>query len=250
MGDRGTGCRGRAYRGYGPDLAPDADPAAIPADFVHLRRVNRELLATVADLRATVERQQAHIEKLVRMTLGRQSEKLPGPNLFDGTPIPTYRPRATPRRAQPRCPATAPRASAGMAAGPGRRISAVQSSGLYRVLRQSAGGLLPRFLFYIFQSVRLGPLAHLSSVRNDWLALLEYHLSLPRITSTRVKRERVLQERGRGRQGPPRPVELLAVAPVSGGGNLLGRRRSLRIPMRPEPTILTGIARLPSDPRH
>jgi hypothetical protein len=40
------------------------------AEAAHLRHVNEELLATVAELRATVERQQAHIDRLVRMTFG------------------------------------------------------------------------------------------------------------------------------------------------------------------------------------
>jgi transposase len=59
------------------------------AEAAHLRRVNQELLATVAELRATVERQQAHIDRLVRMTFGRRSERVAGPTLFDGLPDPT-----------------------------------------------------------------------------------------------------------------------------------------------------------------
>ena len=50
------------------------------AETAHLRRVNQELLATVAELRATVERQQTHIERLVRMTFGRRSERVAGPS--------------------------------------------------------------------------------------------------------------------------------------------------------------------------
>src|SRR4051794_3309871 len=65
---------------------PDADLAALRAEAAHLRRVNQELLATVAELRATVERQQAHIDRLVRMTFGRRSERVTGPTLFDGVP--------------------------------------------------------------------------------------------------------------------------------------------------------------------
>ena len=34
------------------------------ADAAHLRRVNQELLATVAEFRATIERQQAHSDRL------------------------------------------------------------------------------------------------------------------------------------------------------------------------------------------
>jgi transposase len=71
-------------------LAPptDADLAALRAEAAHLRRVNQELLATVAELRAQVEKQQAHIDRLVRRTFGRRSERLTGPTLFDGLPDP------------------------------------------------------------------------------------------------------------------------------------------------------------------
>jgi transposase len=48
--------------------------------------VNQELLATVAELRATIEKQQVHIERLVRMTFGRRSERVTGPTLFDEVP--------------------------------------------------------------------------------------------------------------------------------------------------------------------
>src|SRR3954447_25993801 len=65
---------------------PDADLAALRAEAAHLRRVNQELLATVAELRATVERQQVHIDRLVRMTFGRRSERVAGPTLFDNVP--------------------------------------------------------------------------------------------------------------------------------------------------------------------
>jgi len=44
----------------------------------------RELLATVAELRSTVDQQQVRIEYLVRMTFGRRSERIEGPTLFDG----------------------------------------------------------------------------------------------------------------------------------------------------------------------
>jgi transposase len=66
--------------------APDADLAALRAEAAHQRWVNQELLATVAELRATIERQQGHIDRLVRMTFGRRSERLTGPTLFDGVP--------------------------------------------------------------------------------------------------------------------------------------------------------------------
>ena len=53
-------------RGMAPEPAPDTELAALRAEAAHLRRVNQELLATVAELRATVEKQQAHIDRLVR----------------------------------------------------------------------------------------------------------------------------------------------------------------------------------------
>jgi hypothetical protein len=58
-----------------PEPAPDTDLAALRAEAAHLRRVNLELLATVAELRATIEKQQAHIDRLVRMTFGRRSDR-------------------------------------------------------------------------------------------------------------------------------------------------------------------------------
>jgi transposase len=69
--------------------------SGLRAEAAHLRRVNQELLATVAELRATVERQQAHIERLVRMTFGRRSERVAGPTLFDALPGPEPSPLVT-----------------------------------------------------------------------------------------------------------------------------------------------------------
>lgn len=64
----------------------DSDLAALRDEVAHLRRVNQELLGTVAELRAVIEKQQAHIDKLVRMTFGRRSERVTGPSLFDDVP--------------------------------------------------------------------------------------------------------------------------------------------------------------------
>nr|WP_197447003.1 IS66 family transposase [Tautonia plasticadhaerens] len=66
--------------------APETDLAALRAEVVHLRRVNDELLATVAELRATIEGQQAQIDKLARLAFGRKSERVAGPTLFDQVP--------------------------------------------------------------------------------------------------------------------------------------------------------------------
>jgi transposase len=75
-----------------PALAPDLELAALRAEAAHLRRVNQELLATVADLRATIEKQQAHIDRLVRMTFGRRSERVtesgPADDIPDQAPSP------------------------------------------------------------------------------------------------------------------------------------------------------------------
>jgi uncharacterized coiled-coil protein SlyX len=65
----------------------DAELIALRAEIAHLRRVNQKLLDTVTELRVTVERQQAHIDKLVRMSFGRKSERVvAGPTLFDDVP--------------------------------------------------------------------------------------------------------------------------------------------------------------------
>ena len=77
-----------------PAPATSDELADLRAATAHLRRVNEELLATVAELRATVERQQAHIDRLVRMTFGRRSERVAGPTLFDALPDPEPTPAA------------------------------------------------------------------------------------------------------------------------------------------------------------
>jgi transposase len=70
------------------ETTPAAELDQLRAEAAHLRRVNQELLATVAELRSTVEKQQAHIDRLVRMTFGRRSERVTGPTLFDDFPDP------------------------------------------------------------------------------------------------------------------------------------------------------------------
>lgn len=61
----------------------DAPTSSLPHDAATLQQMIRELLATVAELRSTVDKQQAHITYLVRMNFGRRSERLEGPTLFD-----------------------------------------------------------------------------------------------------------------------------------------------------------------------
>jgi transposase len=63
--------------------APALDPAHLPDDAGVLKQMVAELLATVTQLRTTIDRQQAHIQYLVRVTFGRRSERIEGPTLFD-----------------------------------------------------------------------------------------------------------------------------------------------------------------------
>ena len=74
--------------------APYSDLDALRAEAAHLRRVNQELLATVAELRATIEEQQAHIDRLVRLAFGRKSERAAGPTATRRSPRPRPRPHA------------------------------------------------------------------------------------------------------------------------------------------------------------
>jgi transposase len=68
---------------------PDIDdPTALRAENARLRGAVDELLAVVADLRATVAKQQAHVDRLVRLTFGRSTERTAGPTLFDAVPPP------------------------------------------------------------------------------------------------------------------------------------------------------------------
>jgi hypothetical protein len=41
------------------------------------------MLATVAQLRKTIDKQQTHIQYLVRQTFGRRTERVEGPTLFE-----------------------------------------------------------------------------------------------------------------------------------------------------------------------
>jgi transposase len=60
------------------------DAVQLPRDVTTCQQMLRELLKTVAELRSTIDKQQAHIHYLVRMTFGRRSERFEGPTLFDG----------------------------------------------------------------------------------------------------------------------------------------------------------------------
>ena len=56
--------------------APAFDPARLPDDAGVLKQMVAELLATVTQLRTTIDQQQAHIQYLVRLTFGRRSERV------------------------------------------------------------------------------------------------------------------------------------------------------------------------------
>ena len=60
--------------------------AQLLGDNAHLNARVQELLTLVAELRGTVERQQDHIAKLVKMHFGRKSERIEGPTLFADLP--------------------------------------------------------------------------------------------------------------------------------------------------------------------
>jgi transposase len=101
-----------------PTPPPDTDLAALRAEAAHLRRMNQELLATVAELRSQVERQQAHIDRLVRRTFGRSSERQFGSTLFDGLLDPDPPP---PTAEEPPLPGAPPEPATPRRRGHGRR---------------------------------------------------------------------------------------------------------------------------------
>ena len=59
---------------------------SLDQEVVRLREQVAQLLALVGELRGTIEQQQAHIAKLVKMTFGRTGERIEGPTLFDALP--------------------------------------------------------------------------------------------------------------------------------------------------------------------
>src|SRR5215472_15380712 len=87
------------------DMTPPPEPAAdltvLAAENAHLREQVRQLLDTIVELRSTVEKQQAHIDRLVRLSFGRSSERLDGPTLFDDCPAPEPVTPPTPPAPQP-----------------------------------------------------------------------------------------------------------------------------------------------------
>ena len=90
------------------DATPPAHaPAALPNDLATCQQMLRELLATVAQLRSQVERQQAQIHYLTRVHFGRRCERVEGPTLFDGLaeaeppPAPPDEPESQPEVPRP-----------------------------------------------------------------------------------------------------------------------------------------------------
>src|SRR5262249_16199525 len=77
---------GNQYQGMSTDVtAPALDPTHLPDDAGVLKQMVAELLATVTQLRTTIDKQQAHIQYLVRLTFGRRTKPVGGPTLFDLT---------------------------------------------------------------------------------------------------------------------------------------------------------------------
>jgi transposase len=76
--------------------SPEHDAIHLPDDLATCQQMLRELLVTVSQLRSTVDKQQAHIQYLVRMTFGRRSERVEGPTLFDGLADPEPEPSPAP----------------------------------------------------------------------------------------------------------------------------------------------------------
>src|SRR6187402_3720657 len=92
-------------------MAPPPAPP-LPTDVVTLQGMVRELLATVADLRKTVEGQQHRIDDLTRRLYGKKSERVTDdiPTPSDAPPPPSAVPDrpARRRRGHGRCPGTCP----------------------------------------------------------------------------------------------------------------------------------------------
>lgn len=72
--------------------------AQLLATNTHLQAQLHELLALVNQLRGTIEKQEQHIAKLVKMTFGPKSERVLGPTLFDtiAAPPPDDTPASVP----------------------------------------------------------------------------------------------------------------------------------------------------------
>ena len=69
-------------------MPPTDDIDVLRRKLTHADAVIAELRGVVAELRKQVESLQAHIHRLVKMTVGRGGERVEGPTLFDGTAVP------------------------------------------------------------------------------------------------------------------------------------------------------------------
>lgn len=78
-----------------------ADNTRLLADNTHLKAQLQEVLTHVGQLRGTIEKQQDHIAKLVKMTFGRKSERVEGPTLFDDLPNEPVTPPVAPVTPEP-----------------------------------------------------------------------------------------------------------------------------------------------------
>jgi transposase len=65
-------------------MPPTGETADLRQKLTHAEAVIAELRGVVADLRRQIDAQQAHIQRLVRITFGRGGERVEGPTLFDG----------------------------------------------------------------------------------------------------------------------------------------------------------------------
>ena len=64
------------------------DTSDLRQKLTHAEAVIAELRGVVAELRKQIESQQAHIDRLVKMTFGRRGERVEGPTLFDMSAFP------------------------------------------------------------------------------------------------------------------------------------------------------------------
>jgi transposase len=75
--------------------------AQLLADNTHLKAQLQEVLTLVSQLRGTIQKQEDHIAKLVKMTFGRKTERVEGPTLFDDLLDEPVAPPVTPAIAEP-----------------------------------------------------------------------------------------------------------------------------------------------------
>jgi transposase len=94
-----------------------AELDALREALAQQQRVHQELLKLVADLQATIAKQQATIARLTRVAFGRKSERWEGPTLFDNQAEPAA-PSAPAKPAEPSAEARPQRQSGAHGRGP------------------------------------------------------------------------------------------------------------------------------------